>query len=89
MMTGMANWFQPHVGAALLGVVGVALVLAARTIQRRVMRWHHRLRRATRASSWLIRVTGWPHETVLILFGIMLAAGGLLLFLLTYPWDEI
>ncbi len=88
-MAFFAKGMEPHVVAALLGVIGVLLVLCARMIQRWLIRWHHRLRRATRASSWLIRVTGWHHEFALILFGIMLVLGGLGLFLLTYPWDEV
>ncbi len=79
---------QPHVGAAILGVLGVLLIVGARVIQRRIMRWHHRLRRATHAPSWLIRLTGRPHDTVMVLFGLLMAAGGLVLFLVTYPWDE-
>ncbi len=88
-MANLATWLEPHVAAALLSVAGILLVLTARPLQRSLIRWHHRLRRATRASSWLIRVTGWHHEFALILFGILLAMGGLALFLLTYPWDEI
>lgn len=79
---------QPHVGAAILAVLGVGLIIGARRIQRRITRWHHRLRRATRASSWLVRLTGRQHDTVMLLFGILLAAAGVLLFLLTFPWDE-
>lgn len=88
MQAIIKHLLQPHMGAAALAILGVVLVLGARMIQRRLMRWHHRLRRATRAPSWLVRMTGRPHDTVMILFGVLLAAGGLVLFLLTYPWDE-
>jgi hypothetical protein len=76
------------VGIALM-IVGATLTRLAWPIQKRISRWHHRIRDAEFASARHIRISGWRYDTTLILFGLLLLVLGAGLFLMTFPWGDL
>ena len=89
-MTAAVDIFQTPVmvGIALI-ILGATLVRLSWPIQKRISRWHHRIRDAEFASPHHIRISGWRYDTTLIVFGLLLLVLGAGLFLLTFPWSDL
>ncbi len=90
MVAAVSDFLGPQVLIAIaLMVVGSLLMYLAWPIQKRISRYHQRIRDAEFASPRAIRVSGWRYDTTLILFGALLLILGGLMFLITFPWGDL
>ncbi|MBK9140719.1 MAG: hypothetical protein IPM17_18530 [Verrucomicrobia bacterium] len=90
MVAALSDFLGPQVLIAIgLMVVGSLLMYLAWPIQKRISRYHQRIRDAEFASPRAIRISGWRYDTTLILFGALLLILGVLMFLITFPWGDL
>jgi hypothetical protein len=90
MMAAVVDFFPTPVVISMgLMVLGGLLMFLAWPIQKRISRYHQRIRDAEFASPRSIRISGWRYDTTLILFGLLLLVLGALMFILTFPWGDL
>jgi hypothetical protein len=90
LLAAVSDFLGPPVLIAIgLMIIGSLLMYLAWPIQKRISRYHQRIRDAEFASPRAIRISGWRYDTTLMLFGALLLILGVLMFLLTFPWGDL